>query len=315
MGRRPSSFNDFVGQTETIGQLRRLAAGAMQRKEPFPHTLIIGPSGVGKTKLARALATEYRTKCHEAESDIRPADLARKFLRLRYGDFLFIDEVHGLSIACQEMLYRVMDDLLVPNGDCEGAPSDGSDTEGTAVEACTVILATDQPGSLKRALRRRLGHEVQLSFYPASELKEIVEKICSEWSILVSPHAARMIAEISRGVPGTAKHHLQMLRLRHPDAESSQLGIPEVREYTNAYGIDESGLDQRDRQYLRFLHEVDQASLESVALKLGIDEAEVRRSIEPFLVRLELARIATGGRRLTEKGRSLVEALAPGSLK
>ena len=304
MGRPAPRFKDFIGHKKTVDQLRRTLDGAKQLEEPFPHSLFIGPSGVGKTQLAKALAAEYGTSCHETFGGVSQVTLAGTFLNLQFGDFVFVDEAHGLVDAAQELMYRVMDDWSVPPLE-KGKSNDGNAVESKAVQPCSIILATDQPGRLRRALRRRVAYEVLLSFYPVKELKEIVEKMCADKDIEITAQAARMIAAISRGVPGTALNHVGMLRLRHPDVEQVQLGKGEVDDYCEAMGIDSTGLTPRDRQYIGFLRDVNPASKESLALSLGVDVAEICRFIEPFLVREKLVRISSGGRRLTDKGRSI----------
>ena len=302
MGRAAPKFNDFIGQRIIVGRLRRLLAGAQQLKEPFPHSVFVGPSGLGKTMLAKALAAEYGSECCIRYGDVTAVSLAGALPQLQFDDFLFIDEAHGLAHDCQELLYRAIDDHVVPIFDNEKLVNVSSE-KTKAVQRFTIILGTDQPGKLQRAMRRRIAHEVQLDFYPSDELTEIVEQICSELNILISPQAAKLVAIISRGVPGTAMEHVRRIRMWHPHAERTQLSKSDIDRYCADNEIDEMGLTSRDYKYLQFLATVNVASLGSLALILGTDEAEVRRFIEPFLVRLGLVEIARSGRRLTEQGR------------
>jgi Holliday junction DNA helicase RuvB len=303
MARPLPTFNEFVGQKPIVARLRRLLVGAMQKGEPFPHSIFSGPSGIGKTELASALASEANTVCHVCYGDVLPTSLIETLSTVKVNDIAFIDEAHNLSRECQELLYRAIDDGIVPMLGEDEVGSDGKTAEKSQpVNPFTIILATDQPGGLQKAMRERIEVEVELSYYSIPELKQIIAKICSEANIKINSHATTVLAEISRGVPRVAKKYARMLRLWYPAAEKSELGKPEIDAFCQDNGIDPTGLKDRDRQYLVYLRDAEQASLGTIALTLGLDEREVRRFVEPYLFRLGLIQIDSGGRSLTKKG-------------
>ena len=300
MPRRPPKFNEFIGHKKLVDPLRQQLAGAQARNEPLPHLLLIGPSGVGKTKLAEALASESGTGITKVMGHISPAKLAAECTGMEKGDFLFIDECHDAKPPVQEMLFRVIDENKVPLPDTKSSECE--------VKPITLVLATDQPGVLLNALRKRFPNQIRLGYYSVAELREIVDQLATELNLLISPQVAGLIAEVSAGLPRRAKHHLQKLRLHFPDSEQCQIGLPQANEFLRAFGINKQGLGNEEREYLSFLETEGRASLESLALLLGLDNRFVRQEIEPLLTRKRLVRIGQRGRELTQKGKDVVSA-------
>jgi Holliday junction resolvasome RuvABC ATP-dependent DNA helicase subunit len=278
----------------------------MTRQKPFPHSLFIGPSGIGKTRLARTLATAYGTSIVEAMGYHTRQDLAHKLGSLTRADLLLIDEAHRLGEVEQELLCEAIDENKIPDlhqDTDQKAPRDGR----VSLPPWSLVLSTDQPGRLLKALHNRIMIRIELGFYSVDELKEIVEAVAAEEDLLLSPQAARIIAEVCAGLPRRARHHLQNLRLFYPGSESQQIGVTDVRTYFEASGVDESGLGQLDRQYLLELSSRGSVSLECLALLLGIDRTFVKRELEANLVKRGLVTITPAGRRLTDSGRRWVE--------
>lgn len=307
MPRRVPKFHEFVGQKKHVDFLGRLLAGAMARNEPFPHTLFLGPSGIGKTLLSRQLAKEYGTDVVEAMGYEDREVLGRKLKGLHANDFLHVDECQRLGFPEQEMLCEAIDRKSIPEPDPERTDREAAGGGRASIQPWTLVLATDQPGRLLPALRKRIVNQVGLTYYPTRELKEIVEVLSDDADLLLSPQAARRIAEVAGGLPRLAKQLVQKLRLFHPDSEKRQLSIEDVREFLTAQGTDESGLDPMEQSYLAAVEELRGASLESLALMLGTDKAYVRSQIESALVRRGLVKIGPAGRQLTSSGRQLVD--------
>jgi Holliday junction DNA helicase RuvB len=307
MPRPAPRFRDFIGQKQRVDFVRRQLAGAQVSNEPFPHSLFRGPSGVGKSLLARALAAEMGTDTIEAMGYDDRSVLGEKLGRLRNHDILLVDEAHRLGYSEQELLNEAIDDNSIP------APAPGPADGRVALPPWTLVLATDQPGRLLDALFKRVVLEVQLDYYPLDELKEIVAAMAGQpkINILLTAQAAKLVARVSGGLPRQAKQHLQMLRNFYPDAESREIGVAEVRGYLDARGFDEEGLSPSECRYLEVLARLGASSLESIALALGCDQRFVRREIESPLVRRGLVRIASSGRQLTAAGREWVGRRKP----
>lgn len=306
MPRQPPKFRKFVGQKKKVDHLRRLLDGALARGEPFPHTMFVGPSGVGKTLLAEELAGEYGTGYTEVTGYISGEELAEKFTEQKTGDFVFFDECHNLKPTVQELLYQVIDDRKIL---CQKSAENEEDANGKEfrdVADCTIILATNLPGNLLDALTKRIPVTVRLGHYTKAELKEIVKQLATNINLLVSPHVASQIAAISLGIPRRAKHHLERLRYFFPQAESDQIGITKLNEYMRSAEMNQRGLERAHRTYLYVLYRDGSASLESLALRLATDKRHLRCEIEQPLVRLGLVTIGPKGRTLTKQGQAYV---------
>lgn len=309
MSRPLPRFHDFVGQRKAVKLLARQLDGVKSRGEPFPHTAFFGPSGVGKTLLAKALAKEYGTNLIQANGFYTSEELASILSNVKACDFVFIDECHNLRPKAQELLYGVIDHLIIPDFTTEKLTPDLTTEKNTSrkeVAPCTIILATDQPGSLLNALDKRLQLKISLDYYATSELVEIAKLVATELDVLLSSQSANRIARISHGLPRAVKFHLRNLRNHFPDAERRQLTVDDIRGFMRAFGLDQRGLEARDRKYLRLLERHEKASLETLSSHLGLDADFVRRQVEPRLMRQSLICISSGGRQLTDSGREWI---------
>jgi Holliday junction DNA helicase RuvB len=313
MGRPASRFQNFVGQRRVVRFLQRQLTGAQARQEPFPHALLSGASGLGKTYLARALADEYGTNLHEATGRYSAAELIDKLAALKPADFLLIDECHRLGHREQELLFQAIDERGVHYLVDDPRQNKRVRTR-MALPSWTLVLATDQPGRLLNAMRRRIViHEI-LQPYPLRELKEIVAGMAADQNLLLSPQATRLVAQMAQGVPRKATFLLRLLRLHFANAESAPLGLREVRQLLKDRGIDRHGLDSLQRRYLFELRRRETASAESMAAAMGTDRGFAQREIEDPLVRSGFIQISSAGRRLTEAGAQLLDrAAATGS--
>ncbi|MBI3861135.1 MAG: AAA family ATPase [Planctomycetia bacterium] len=303
MARPIPKFHDFVGQRMIVARLARQVQGAHQRGEPVPHSLFIGASGLGKTQLAEALAKAAGTTVHRINGRSAEANVVERIQQCRFADIVFFDEAHQLGGAVQELLYDVIDHSRLPR---RLAPVVESPEENAAefkpIEPITLVLATDRPGKLHNALRKRIPIIEHFLAYSDEEMREIVDTLAAQQGILLSPQARNLIADVSRGVPRRAVHHLGRLRLHLPNSASENLSLSSIRKYLHDFEFDDAGLGSVEIAYMRKLRSFEMASLETLAQSLGLDGEFVRREIESGLFNLELIAIGAHGRYLTEAG-------------
>ncbi len=311
MARPAPRFHKFIGHKDLLDPIRRELAGAMARGEPMTHLLLTGPSGIGKTCLGEALAEESGTRLRRVMGYAPRKLLIKKLLTLKPGDFLLIDEAHALKPLEQELLFEAIDRLRVPPPETKapkGAQKQtGKKAKVRRLKPFTLVLATDRPGYLLGALKKRCPTRLHLTPYVLKEMKEIVATIASELEVLLSPQATRRLARVCHGLPRQAKHLLTKLRLFFT-TEGRKISVGNVEEFLRAFHIDAHGLGPVEHRYLRFLRKNGRASLETLAQYLGTDRDEVLLQLEPILVRKGLVDISSSGRRLTPKGRKWAEA-------
>ncbi len=305
MPRPLKDFNGFFGQSKVIAFLRRHIAGAKVCVQSCPSLLFVGPSGTGKSSLARAVATEYGSELHPilAGKEIRPVEICHTLLNeVKSGDVLFIDEIHALVGESQEILYVAIDMRKVP--DPGGGRLDRM-KKLVNIGDFTLIGATNQPGSLKRALLSRLK-VIELDPYSNAELKAIAERIAEEEGFVLTPQAARKLAETAQGTPRRVDSRVRDLKTFFPGIQ--RFTQEHVEELLVAERIDEHGLVPYQRQYLSALANSTRGSstLERLCVKLGCDPAYIRKEIEPYLVDRGFVDLQTArGRTITPEGQAL----------
>jgi Holliday junction DNA helicase RuvB len=306
MPRPIPSFHGFVGQREIVKSLIDHCQGAVAKAEPIPHIQFGGSSGIGKTHLARAIAAEMKTECHEFYSSrqSRKLQLVELLGKVKKADIVFIDEIHSLPADGQELLYPAIDKQRVPDVDKEKHRL--IENSWVQIPPFTLIAATDQPGMLRNALRQRLVLRYMLGDYAVPEMRQIVLNHAAELKLLLKPQAATRLAEAARGIPRRARHLMTSLHTVLRDM-SVELTKGDVSRHLKSLGIDGDNLTLTDRRYLTVLRERGgRMSLPNLALQLGMDVMAVQRDIEAFLIQKGWIGIECRGRFLTESGKVFV---------
>ena len=307
-------FHGFFGQRKAVHFLRRIALGSLKLGKPFPHTLFLGGSGLGKTYLAEALAKELDTgfcpfACSRSTTSL---ELGLAVKNWESHTIVFLDEVHGLRGHMQEMMYRVMVNCRAPNViDASEGKRPKLDGE-ISIPPVTVIGATDRPGNLLNAFLKRFEHPVSLHAYRISEMIEIVRHAATKERLVLTPQAARLIAERCRGIPRFAEQHLRKFHMFYSDEDgNTEFTLPQVREFFRQDGVDEHGRTADDQLYMHHLKDGDAKSLSTLALILQHDARYLRSHVEAWLHQVGWMEITSDGRRLTKAGMEIANEAGP----
>jgi len=300
---RPGRLGEFVGQPVIKERLSVSIQAARKRGEPIDHVLLSGPPGLGKTTLACIVAAEMGGSFHSTSAPAlaRPGDLARVLTLLETGDILFIDEIHRLSRACEEILYPAMEDGFIDLIVGEGM---GAQSVKLPLKPFTLVGATTRSGSLSAPLKSRFGIDLKLEFYEHDDLMKIVQRSAALLKIGVSPAAARSIAERSRMTPRAANRLLRRIR-DYATVESVQIIEPDFATKALAnLGIDSLGLTELDRKLLSLLIERyggGPVGVKTLASLVDEEEHTLEEDHEPFMLRIGLMEKTPQGRMATEK--------------
>ena len=298
---RPKRLSEFVGQAQARENLSVFIQAAKARQEALDHVLFSGPPGLGKTTLAQIVARELGVNFRSTSGPVlaRAGDLAAILTNLEARDVLFIDEIHRLNPAVEEILYPAMEDFELDLVIGEG-PSARS--VKITLEPFTLIGATTRSGLITTPLRDRFGIPVRLNFYSADELLSIVERGARVLEFDLTLDGAREVAARARGTPRIAGRLLKRLRDFAAVAGRTRMDAAGADEALTKLEVDKKGLDAFDRRYLRLVAEGfggGPVGIETIAAALGEPRDAIEEIVEPYLLQLGFVQRTPRGRLLT----------------
>lgn len=299
---RPQRLGDFIGQKESIDNLKVCLTAAKQRIEPLEHVLLSGPPGLGKTSLSHIIAHEMGTKITATSGPAiaRAGDLIGILTNLGKGDILFIDEIHRLSKVVEEFLYPAMEnfqiDFVIDKGQY-------ARTIKFNLKPFTLIGATTRTGLLASPLRSRFGMFYHLDFYKIEDLSKIIRSSAKILGVAVDEEAALEIARRARGTPRIANRLLRRVRDYAQVLKIEKIDLGITIRTLEELGVDKAGLDELDRKVLKVILDTyngGPVGAESIAASLNEEVDTIVDTVEPYLLKAGYLKRTSRGRLATQ---------------
>jgi holliday junction DNA helicase RuvB len=313
---RPQSLREFIGQEQARGNLSVFIDAAKKRGEALDHVLLAGPPGLGKTTLAQIVSKELGVGFRATSGPViaRAGDLAALLTNLQKHDVLFIDEIHRLSPAVEEVLYPAMEDFHLDLIIGEGPAARSVRID---LPPFTLVGATTRTGLLTRPLRERFGIPLRLQFYTEAELTFIVSRNALLLGMEMTEDGAREIARRARGTPRIAGRLLRRVRDFASLLPQGPLTAKSADAALNRLDVDQQGLDAMDRRYLSLIagtYGGGPVGVDTLAAALSEQSDMLEDVIEPYLLQQGLLQRTPRGRMLTEIGFRYLGLVPPSAL-